>query len=61
MTVAVAAISKVLWFLMGGVRLMLFRVYPDGTVLTEDFPEDYDDYQEVDVPDEVVEYIQNEM
>ena len=44
---------------------MRFRIYADGDVVMEDdFTKDEsysDDYQEVNVPDEVVEYIQNEM
>lgn len=46
---------------------MRFRIYPDGTVVNqEDFHvEDnatpyYDDYSEVEVPDLIVEHIENE-
>jgi len=44
---------------------MLYRIYADSTVLDEDLFDEadnhpyYDDYQLVEVPDEVVEYIQD--
>ena len=47
---------------------MRFRIYADGEVVDEcNFPEEdcanasTDDYREIEVPDEVVEYIQEEL
>jgi len=39
-----------------------FRIYPDGTVVHEDDfndddPQVYDDYEEISIPDDLVDYL----